>query len=626
MYLKRLSVRKFITESSSLWIELTDTFKLVYGYKPTDSEINSWRVSLPELAEVFRKTQDTVQKCEVLIEYGMPGSSCRADIVLVGRDIHGYRTAIIVELKQWDARSIIIDGQNVKIGGQIHSHPSQQALDYVDYLADLSVAFADHQYSLNSCSYLHNALRQNVLNLNRIQFEKLVKISPLFTRDQSHKMAEWISSILIQEPDSYFISDLENSEVKVSKRLFDQVASSIREQPVWSLLEEQTAAKNQIVDLIDNRDEDKHLVLVTGGPGTGKSIIAMQIMGILNRRQIKTVHITNSSSFTTVTRALIQERGNRIWGTKAVENLFRLSHNWVKRKDQFEVAICDEAHRFRLTTDFRPNLYSLRPQAEEIMENVRVLVAFVDEKQILRKAEQGTLDYFRECAINVGVKAENIHGPVELKAQFRNAGNSDFVKALDEALYSENQLGFNHRNFEVTLHKDPVEMENYLQDRIDQGYSARLVAGFCWPWSDPQLDGSLVGDVVINDWSRAWNRKAIGNTTSATHPYTQWATRKEKQLSEVGCIYSVQGFEFDYIGVIWGFDLVRRGNTWIAQPGNSCDGEMRKRVHPIESEIALPLLKNAYRVLSSRGLRGCAIYCQDEETSFYLKSALLEEQ
>src|SRR5262249_41627949 len=157
-------------------------------------------------------------------------------------------------------------------------------------------------------------------------------------------------------------------------------------------------------------DGEKHLVLATGGPGTGKSIIAMQLVGRLCRQEIPTVHVTNSSSFTTVTKSLVQVRRDRLWGSTAVEGLFRLSHNWVKREDRFEVAIWDEAHRFRRRTTLRPFVMSERPQAEEIMECVRVLVAFIDEKQILRRLEPGTVAYFRECARAIGVSDQNIHG------------------------------------------------------------------------------------------------------------------------------------------------------------------------------------------------------------------------
>ena len=252
------------------------------------------------------------------------------------------------------------------------------------------------------------------------------------------------------------------------------------------------------------------------------------------------------------------------------------------------------------------------------------MVAFIDEKQRLREGEQGTVDYFRRCAARVGVPPENIHGPIELTAQFRAAGNSDFVETLDKALYEEIPAGFAHRDFAVQIDKSIEGLEAHLQDRVDDGYSARLLAGFCWEWSDPNRDGTLVDDVRVGRyWSRAWNRKAVNGPYSPDrHPYTLWANRDENQLGEVGCIYSAQGFEFDYVGVIWGPDLVWRDGGWVARPEKSFDPGINGRNGPIPEERALPLLKNAYRVLCSRAMTGCSIFCLDEETAEYLRQAL----
>lgn len=301
----------------------------------------------------------------------------------------------------------------------------------------------------------------------------------------------------------------------------------------------------------------------------------------------------------------------------------RLSHSWVRRKDRFEVAIADEAHRFRTRTGFK-HLRSPRPQAEEVMENVRVFVAFTDEKQILRKDEAGTVDYFRSAALAVGVKPENIHGPIELEAQFRSAGSQGFVDALDSALYLGEPTGFTHPRFQARVFDTVEELEGHLIEHVDAGDSARLVAGFCWPWSDPLPDGSLVADVQVGKWRRPWNRKAIQGRsyTSDTHPYTLWARNATDPLGEVGCIYSAQGFEFDHVGVIWGPDLVWRTDRWVAQPHCSHDGEMRRGRRVTAEPIALPLLRNAYRVLASRGMKSCSIYCIDDETRDYLRAAL----
>jgi uncharacterized protein len=623
MYLMKLLVSEFTQRANNLWRDLQERFEAAHGYRAGDSEVKSWRKSLPALADVLRGTPKSVQECLVYLEYGMPSSSSRADAVIAGLDPNGYRCAVVIELKQWDASSVIVDRELLKVGGKIQPHPSDQALGYREYLEDLSEAFADTYKTIRSGSYLHNALSHSLGQLTQYPFAKLTEISPLFAADQKDQMAEWISDVLVQRPDSNYVVDLDSGTLKVSKNLFTTVARAVKEEPAWTLLDEQRAVYKQILDLVNNDDGEAHLVLVTGGPGTGKSVIAMQLMGELSRRGVPTAHVTNSRSFTTVMQSLIQRRRDPLWGTRAVQGLFRLSHSWVKRKDRFDVVLCDEAHRFRRSTTLFPYLVSNRPQAEEILEYARIMVAFIDDKQRLRKAEEGTVDYFRRCATQVGVQPKNIHGPIELTAQFRAAGNSDFVKVLDKALYEEIPTGFSHRNFALQVHDSVEDLEAYLQDKIDGGYSARLLAGFCWEWSDPNYDGTLVHDVQVGHWSRPWNRKA-GNRTYPPdqHPYAQWANRVNNQLTEVGCIYSVQGFEFDYIGVVWGLDLVWRGDRWVAQPEKSFDPEMRRGKKPISEQIALPLLKNAYRVLCSRAMRGCSIFCLDEETAEYLRQAL----
>jgi hypothetical protein len=626
MFLMKMPVSEFTQRANDLWRDLQDRFKAAHGYRAGESEVRSWRESLPALADVLSRAPKPVEDCLVYLEYGMPGSSSRADVVIAGLDTNGYRCAVVVELKQWDAGTVTVDGELLRVGSIIHPHPSDQALGYREYLEELSEAFADTRKTVRSCSYLHNALSHSLRTLTQYPFAKLTEISPLFAADQKDKMAEWIADVLVQRPDSTYVVALDSGALKVSKNLFDMVARAVRDEPAWALLDEQRTVYKQILDLVKDDDGEAHLVLVTGGPGTGKSVIAMQLMGDLSRRGVPTAHVTNSSSFTTVMRSLIQRRRDPVWSTRAVQGLFRLSHNWVKRKDWFEVVICDEAHRFRRSTTLRPYLVSNRPQAEEILENTRIMVAFIDEKQRLRKAEEGTVDYFKRCAIRVGVQPENIHGPIELTAQFRAAGNSDFVKVLDKALYDEIPIGFSHRNFDVQVDRSVEDLEAYLRDKINNGYSARLLAGFCWEWSDPNYDGTLVEDVKIgHDWSRPWNRKAVsGSYPPDRHPYTLWANRVTNQLGEVGCIYSVQGFEFDYLGVIWGPDLVWRDDRWVAQPEKSSDTEMRRGKNPISEETALPLLKNAYRVLCSRAIRGCSIFCMDEETAHYLQQALSE--
>ena len=240
-------------------------------------------------------------------------------------------------MKQWDAGSIRSDGELLKVGGQIHPHPSDQALGYREYLEELSEGFADIRKTVRSWSYLHNALSHSLRHLVEPPFGKHTELSPLVTADTNQEMANWISGILARRPDATYIAALDSDRVRVTKNLFAAVARAVKAEKAWELLDEQRVVYSQIRNPVQNDDGEVHLVLVTGGPGTGKSVIAMQLMGELSRRNIPTVHVTNSSSFTTVMRSLIQRWGDREWGTKAVNGLFRLSHSWVKRKDNLDV-------------------------------------------------------------------------------------------------------------------------------------------------------------------------------------------------------------------------------------------------------------------------------------------------
>jgi hypothetical protein len=597
-------------------------FQLRHGYRAGASEVRSWRNSLPRLAGVLGRVDD-LANCRIYLEYEMPSSSARADAVIVGMNGAGRRAAVVVELKQWD-RSVVPAGSNIRVGGEVRPHPSDQALGYREYLEDLSAAVVRQGASVASCAFLHNLDLHGVSLLRSGSFAKLTSISPLFGGLDEEAMAAWLAGLITGPPESSFIQDMDAGEVAVSKPLFEYVSRAVQEEPAWVLLDGQRAAYNLILDIVGAGDGEKHVVMVEGGPGTGKSIVAMQLMGELCRREIPTVHITNSKSFTTVMRSLVTTNRSKVWGSKAVEGLFRLSHAWVKNPARYRVAICDEAHRFRMSTDLFPYLASPRPQIDEILENVDVVAAFLDEKQMLRRAESGSVDYFTQAAARAGVPRRNVHGPVILDSQFRSAGSADFVAALDRTIYESSAQPFTHGRFESGVAASVEELTESLQARRAEGNSVRLVAGFCWPWSNPNADGSLPADVVVGSWSRPWNAKAVRSSyPPASHPYTIWARRLADPLSEIGCIYSAQGFEFDYVGVLWGADLIWRGR-WVAAPEASHDVELtggRSRSRRATQETAERLIKNAYRVLSTRALRGVYFYAVDKETNEHLRAA-----
>jgi len=173
--------------------------------------------------------------------------------------------------------------------------------------------------------------------------------------------------------------------------------------------------------------------------------------------------------------------------------------------------------------------------------------------------------------------------------------------------------------FEFKIIDSPQALEASIREKADQGFTARLAAGFCWPWSDPRPDGTLVEDVVIGEYKRPWNAKSDGGHLATGIPKESlWAYQKGG-INQVGCIYTAQGFEFDYVGVIFGVDLVYDASlaTWKADLAASADTVVRR-----SPDTFLKNVKNTYRVLLSRGLKGCFVHFLDKPTENFFRSRM----
>ena len=155
-----------------------------------------------------------------------------------------------------------------------------------------------------------------------------------------------------------------------------------------------------------------------------------------------------------------------------------------------------------------------------------------------------------------------------------------------------------------------------LAARAQEGFGARMAAGYCWPWSDPRPDGSLVPDVQIAGWARPWNLKGDRSTGGA--PPAALGATATAGFGQVGCVYSAQGFEYDYAGVIIGPDLVWRTDRWVSVRDRNRDPDFRNRSR-VEDAFFDRSVRNVYKVLLTRGLLGVVIYSTDAETRYMLR-------
>ncbi len=277
-----------------------------------------------------------------------------------------------------------------------------------------------------------------------------------------------------------------------------------------------------------------------------------------------------------------------------------------------------EAHRIRETSANRytsASLRSGRPQVAELIDVARVPVFLLDEHQVVRPGEIGTIEDIRRAAREAGLETRLI----ELDGQFRCGGSRAYEQWVLRLLGLEvggPAAWDGDEHFSLTVASGPSAMELRLRQMLDRGYGARMAAGYCWPWSDPISGGGLEQDVEIGDWHKPWNNKKDPSHGGA--PGTPYWASDPAGFEQVGCVYTAQGFEYDYAGVIIGPDLVWRTDHWVAQPQHSHDSQV-KRGDAGQFDQAV---RNTYKVLLTRGMRGATVFSTDEETQLLLASLI----
>lgn len=394
-------------------------------------------------------------------------------------------------------------------------------------------------------------------------------------------------------------------------------ADEVRDREQFVLLDEQRVAYELVLHAVANarRLDTKTVVVVTGGPGSGKSVIALSLLGELSRQGRTVLHATGSRSFTQTLRKVAGHRAPR------VQKLFTYFNNFMDAdRNGLDVIICDEAHRIRETSVSRytPKLVRdrARAQVDELIDAARVPVFLLDEHQVVRPGETGTVADIRAAAAARGIDVVQ----VDLNAEFRAGGSAAY------GTWGRRLLGLEHggpvvwsdeAGFTVDVVDTPAELEHRLREKLTEGRGARMTAGFCWPWSDAGSGGQLVPDVRVGDWARPWNvrgDRAVGDAP----PAALWATQ-DGGFEQVGCVYTAQGFEYDWNGVILGPDLVWRDGRFVSRREYNKDPDFRSASRVSDGEFDR-LVRNVYKVLLTRGMVGTLIYSTDEETRDALRA------
>ncbi len=618
------SSKQFIDDAvrNQIAQKLSDAFFYYYRYNPSPGEKRSWQNSLSKMSELIQYAE--LLDHGIILEFQLPQSSKRLDFLICGKDEFKSDNTVIVELKQWDAceeaegpNEVITYLNGIK---REVLHPSAQVGQYEMYLSDTHTAFyEDNPIKLDACSYLHNYFRDPEDAIFADKFKPILDRNPIFTADDVDIFINYLQERLCEGNGLDVLKRVEESRYRPSKKLMEHVGNVIKNKSEYILLDDQLVAYDRVLTEAKKgfHTKNKKVIIVKGGPGTGKSIIAINLMADLLLNGYNAIYATGSRTFTGVLREIIGKRGS-------VQ--FKFFNNFIKaERDEIDVLICDEAHRIRVFSDSRFTPVAKRSgifQIEEIINASKVSVFFIDDKQIVRPKEIGSVDYIRQ---NANDFKANIY-EYELGIQFRCSGSEGFVNWVNNTLGIErnaNVLFDKNDNFDFKIFNLPFELENAIKKKASETYSARMTAGFCWKWSKPDSNGNLKDDVVIGEFRRPWNAKPESRRLSKDVPKATLWPYDPNGINQIGCIYTAQGFEFDYVGVIFGNDLIYDFDKqeWISKLENFADPGFKRELKK-SGTPPVDYLKNIYRVLLTRGLKGCYVYFVDKETENFVRSRI----
>jgi uncharacterized protein len=577
------------------------------------SELRSWENSLPQMAKVLRDA-DLKEDTHVLLEYKLPSSEKRIDFLVAGEDEQGTKNAIIIEMKQWQ-KAKVSEGDGIVrtfLGGREREtvHPAYQASSYKRYLQNFNESLYSDSTSiqLHSCAYLHNYIMASFGEpLLDKRYSSYLMESPVYFQFSDRDLARNIRKLVSKGNGREIAETIENGKIRPSKKLVETVGSLIEGNEEFVLLDEQKVAYEKVVSKYNHfkaQTDQKHVIIIKGGPGTGKSVIGLNLMSYMLKSKAYVEYITPNQAFREVLRKKLIGSSGHV----EVRDLFKGSASYVHApKNYFDVLICDEAHRLKEQGHMKKKIEG-ENQVTQIIRSSRISVFFVDDLQKISKKDIGSVKEVEKEAARFGA---DIH-TVELESQYRCSGSGNYISWLDSILNNDQESFKLEGDFDFRLVSSPQELKEEIVDKL----GGRLLAGYAWDWTKTIVDGKLPNDVVIEEHNFALPWNDPNRIDWAIHP---------ECANQIGCIHTVQGLEMDYVGVIIGKDLGydEETNNLIVKRDEFKD-KGAKPAKPKKGQIdpLVELVRNTYKTLMTRGMKGCYVYCCDKGLEGFIRERM----
>lgn len=608
----------FDTENDCLEKKLYENIKAKMNRSTSLSELNSWRNSLKEMY-ITLNDSDIPKDAGVAIEYNIPQTSKRIDFLVSGYGDNRKGNVVIIELKQWEKLEAV-DGQEAIVetytGGANRRvvHPSYQAWSYAALIRDYNEYVQDSAIGLFPCAYLHNYPRVENDPLDKEQYQEVMQEAPTFTYGQREALRTFIKKHIVTGDKEETLFKIEHGKIRPSKQLQDVLANMLKGNQEFIMLDEQKVVYESILDYSCKcqRDGKKRTIIVEGGPGTGKTVVAVNLLAELTNRKQFVQYVSKNAASRTVYQYKLKGSMKR----SSIDNLFKGSGSYTEApRNAVGTLLADEAHRLNEKSGMFQNIGE--NQIKEIIHAAVCSVFFIDESQRVTLADIGSVAEIEKWAEIE--KSEVIK--MELVSQFRCNGSDGYLAWLDQTLEIRDTANYDLDgiDYDIRICDTPAEMESIVIEKNKQRNRARILAGYCWNWPKATRNNTNYHDIVIGDYGISWNLDS-GDA---------FAINKES-IHEAGCIHTSQGLEFDYVGVIIGDDMRYENDKVItdytkrAKTDNSLKGikMLAKENQDKANQVAEEIIKNTYRTLMTRGMKGCYVYCTNKALAEYFKEKL----
>ena len=583
------------------------------------NEFRAWENSMEYMYKVL-SDQDIPSDAGIAIEYNIPQTSKRVDFLISGYGKQEDANVVLIELKQWDELEAVPgrDGLvQTYTGNAVRQvvHPSYQAWSYAMLINDYNASVQEGMISIFPCAYLHNYRRHEHDPIDAEQYEIYLEDAPAFTRGEVTKLRNFIKKSIRLGDNKELIYKIDSGRIKPSKSLQDSIAKMLKGNREFIMLDEQKVVYEEILDeaRMSAKDGNKRVVIVKGGPGTGKSVVAVNLLAELTKEDQFCQYVSKNSAPRNVYRKKLKGSIRK----SSVDNMFKGSGIYTETDNNMvDTVLVDESHRLNEKSGMFHNMGE--NQIKEIIHAAKCSVFFIDESQRVTLQDIGNVDEIRKWAEEENAQITEM----ELVSQFRCNGSDGYLAWLDHTLEIRDTANFDMADidYDIRILDSPVKMQEMIIERNRTSHNrARILAGYCWNWKKEGVNDPSVHDIKIGDFEISWNLK---NTTTYAID--------EDSVQEAGCIHTSQGLEFDYVGVIIGDDMRYENGRIVtdftkrARTDQSLKGikKLYKEDPDRAEKEADEIIKNTYRTLMTRGMKGCYVYCTDQRLSAYLKKCL----